>query len=133
MVKFKLNRGNEVFLFDPKLTKLVYKHDGNIPLRSSLEPLNTIQQQLDIKLSLVTSNDERWRKLRSATNPVVARPQAIYNFLPKQNAIAQEFTDILVEKCNGKELILNGFEKNLRLLGYECNFFFHKINELNFF
>lgn len=70
-----------------------------------------------------SSQGDRWRKLRTAVNPVMARPQTIYSYLPDHNQVADEFIELLNKRLNNqdKSAILDNFEDDLRLLALECN------------
>ena len=67
--------------------------------------------------------DENWKKLRSAINPILARPQIISSYLPNHNIVANEFIDLINEKFgNENQVELDFLEENLRLLALECKY-----------
>ena len=78
-------------------------------------------KQLFIILILY-SQGSRWRSLRSASNPIVARPQTIQFYLPNHNEVADEFIKLIYQKVNSasKSAQFDQFEENLRLLTLEC-------------
>jgi hypothetical protein len=72
----------------------------------------------------MSSQYERWRILRSASNPIIARPQMVQAYLPNQNEVADEFVRLINEEigtCSPAIAVFDGFEENLRLLTLECN------------
>ena len=70
----------------------------------------------------MNSQGERWRRLRTATNPSMARPQTVHSYLPSHNKIGDDFIELLYANFkNGQDsIILDNFEENLRLLALEC-------------
>lgn len=69
---------------------------------------------------LKISNGEEWRKLRSASNPVAARPQSVNLFFSKHNEIADEFMEILKSKFDNKQsTVVDNFDIQLKLSALE--------------
>ncbi len=70
------------------------------------------------------SQGERWRRLRSASNPIMARPQSIHNYLGNQNQVANEMIAYVerkfIENKSDRKLNYEGFDQVLRLLALEC-------------
>lgn len=68
------------------------------------------------------SQGERWRKLRSLANPVMARPQNIHSYLKNHNRIANDMIDIIDHKFekDNNQLLMSNFEQIIRLLTLEC-------------
>lgn len=64
--------------------------------------------------------------MRSASNPIVARPQSIMSYISFQNQVGNEFIEYIEKKFaeNGhpNKLTYNGFDQMLRLLALECKF-----------
>lgn len=77
-----------------------------------------------MKATLVNSQGERWRRLRTAANPVMARPQTIYSYLPNHNEITNDFVHILNTKIgpNNSSITIERFDEKLKLLALECKF-----------
>lgn len=70
------------------------------------------------------SQYERWRKLRSLSNPIAARLQTIHLYLPDQNQVADELVGLINEHINTKQnQVFGSFEEYLRLLTLECKFY----------
>jgi len=135
IVKWNLFRGNEVFLFNPAHIKAAFRQDGSKPLRSLMVPWVMMQQQMAISSSLLNSNGERWRSLRSAANPILASPRAVPSFLASQNAISDDFVRLLDERANAADsptFTIPNFEHSLRLLAYECKFLAFTASLLHF-
>ena len=71
------------------------------------------------------SNGERWKALRSSINPILVRPQTILSYLPNHNTVADEFIDLFNRKFReSNAVIIDGFDKQLRLLALECKFYY---------
>jgi len=61
--------------------------------------------------------------LRSASNPIIARPEIIQAYLPVQNEVADDFVKLINEEiytADQSTAVFEGFEENLRLLIFEC-------------
>ena len=65
---------------------------------------------------------DRWRKLRTASNPILARPQTIHSYIKNQNDVANELVNVINEKFEPNQNVLHyrSFEQLLRLLALEC-------------
>jgi hypothetical protein len=63
--------------------------------------------------------------MRSASNPILVKPQTIQSYAPNQSEVANDMIDVINEKfdSNSKVLHYEGFEKLLRLLALECKLF----------
>ncbi len=70
-----------------------------------------------IPIPIFSSVDERWRRLRTAANPIAARPQTVYLYITKHFEVVDEFIR-LVEKQLVDGTIKN-FEKQLQHLSLE--------------
>ena len=76
-----------------------------------------------IKFACLQSQGERWRKLRSASNPIAARPKNVALFLEKHDEVARDFLNIIDKKFgNNSSVVLNQFEENLKLAALESKF-----------
>ncbi len=77
----------------------------------------------------MNSMGERWRRLRTATNPVMARPQMIHSYLPVHNEITDDLVRIInrqIEAEDGSSVVFDKFDQMLRLLALECKLSVHK-------
>ena len=78
-----------------------------------------------VNIIYVNSSDpERWRMLRTITNPIVARPQSALNYLNDHNLIINDFVQVLNTKLDStnQQVSLDKFEIDLKLLALECLF-----------
>lgn len=119
----------KVYVFNPEYIKEIYKADSSTPFRPAADPMVKLHERIGIKLDLINSQGERWRKLRSLANPVMARPQNIHLYLKNHNRIANDLVDIIEQKFstdeNGQnEIFMSNFEQVIRLLTLECRFNF---------
>lgn len=123
IVKWKLLLGKEVFLFNPEHLRTIYQKETRIPARPLLEPMAMVQKEIGINHGLLVSGGDRWANLRSATNPIIAKPQVAYENLPNQNQISNDFVTIIkknfTSQSTGNVVQLKQFETSLRLLAYE--------------
>nr|QEV83802.1 cytochrome P450 [Brachionus rotundiformis] len=121
IVKWELFNQKNVYLYDPDLIRQAFKTDGNTPHRSLLFPILKLHKKLGIKSTLSNSQGERWRKLRSLSNPCMARPQAILSYLPNQNQVANELIDLIEQKFHttSNSITYHKFDQILRLLALE--------------
>lgn len=73
------------------------------------------------------SQNEEWKKQRSAANPIIAKPKTVASYLDIHNTIMDEFMDILRnktkvdEKTGAKSINVEKFENNLKFLALESN------------
>jgi hypothetical protein len=69
---------------------------------------------------------ERWRKLRTITNPIVARPQSATNYMNDHNIIINDFINLIKSKINpaDKALHLDSFQIDLKLVAFECKVYY---------
>ena len=74
-------------------------------------------------LGHVFSQGEFWKAQRSATNPIMARPQRVVSYLKAQNGIVDEFIQILIDELKhegkGESMTLNKFQDRLKFLNLE--------------
>ena len=69
----------------------------------------------------MSSRGDEWKKLRTASNPIIAKPKNVYYFLPSQNKIGNDFINIVHEKFgDSNSIVLNEFQETLKLLALEC-------------
>ena len=83
-----------------------------------------------IKTDLLNSQGEYWKTQRSATNPIMARPQKVLSYLPKQNRVVDEFLHLLELKMQqDNTLIDERFQINLKYINLERTLHFsHQYN-----
>ena len=95
------------------------------PHRPAIEPLLKLHEKIGISKTLLNSQNERWRKLRSASNPILVKPQTIQSYAPNQSEVANDMINVINAKFDTNSNILHyeGFEKLLRLLALECKEF----------
>jgi len=65
----------------------------------------------------------------------MARPQTIYSYLPDHNQIADEFIELLNKKLTNqdKNVTLDNFDQDLKLLALECKFNYKFYNIILFY
>jgi len=120
LVRWSIFDQKQLFLFNPDHIKEVFKADGAQPVRSVLEPLVKLHKKVNIKSALINSQNERWRQLRSASNPIIARPQTIKSYLPMHNTIASELINVIKSKIVEKNFtIIDKFQIYLKMLCLE--------------
>ena len=74
--------------------------------------------------NVLWSNGERWKRLRSAANPIAVKPQNISLFMPQQDKITKNLVKLINKKFEKKHsIVLNKFEQTLRLLALDCKSF----------
>ncbi len=69
------------------------------------------------------SQGERWRQLRTTSNPIIAKIQTIQSYLNNHNQVANEFIRLIDKNAreNSNNIaVYERFEENLRLLTLEC-------------
>lgn len=122
IVKWELFNQKNVYIYDPELIREAFKTDGNTPHRSVLFPILKLHKKLGVKSTLSNSQGDRWRKLRSLSNPCMARPQTILSYLPNQNQVANELINLIDNKFQEGSLSykFKNFDQVLRLLALEC-------------
>ena len=76
------------------------------------------------KNNYFNSVGDRWRQLRTAANPVVARPATIHSYIDKYSIVVNDFIEYLSRKFETQEsttILLNDFSGYLHYLSLECN------------
>ena len=85
------------------------------------------RKKLFFRLVKLFSQNEEWKKQRSAANPIIAKPKTVASYLDIHNTIMDEFLDILRnktkvdEKTGAKSIDVEKFENNLKFLALESN------------
>ena len=111
---------NEILLL--KLTKKIYVTNFYAILRNSLLFFAFF---CSITLILNLSQFDQWRRQRSASNPIVARPATVAHYLPMHNKIVNEFISLFLLKLDNGEnhIIEDNFQISLKLLHLLINTF----------
>lgn len=108
-------------MFNPELVKEVYKADSAMPLRPVAEPMVKLHKKIGLSADLINSQGEQWRKMRSLSNPVMAKPQTIHSYLENHNEVANDLVEFINAKFNhDHDMSFKNFDKVVRLLTLEC-------------
>jgi hypothetical protein len=106
-----------------------------MPMRLPVEPMTAYAKKRNYSLGLINSQNELWKRQRSLSNPIVAKPRSVFNYLNIHNSIINEFTHLIkakLSKSENEELKIDSFDEDLRFLALESiilNIYynFHKI------
>nr|QVK45590.1 cytochrome P450 [Brachionus paranguensis] len=115
LVRWSILGNNNVFVFKPEHAKIVFQNEGPSPNRPSVIPWEVYSKRKNYPPGLVNSQGEIWKNQRSASNPIVAKPQAVAMYLDTHNTIIDEFVNIMMKNSsNGDPFIIQKFEIELK-------------------
>lgn len=82
--------------FDPKMYEIVYRTEGNWPLRRAVEPFEYFRKHVRPELyhgigGLIFDQGETWGSMRKTVNPVMMKPQAVKRYVPIIDQVTREF------------------------------------------
>lgn len=111
----------ELWLFDPDHMKKVFQPEDNTPIRRLVDPWDLFHENKGLTRSLLNSQNEQWRRQRTAANPILARPSTVAQYLPMHNKIVDEFISIFKSKFRNSDNIIieQSFHLSLKLLTFE--------------
>ena len=95
------------------------------PTRSAIELWENYYNTRRNAYTLFTSNGPEWRNLRTASNPILMKPEYILSYFKIHNKIINEMIDWLNSKFENeqKSIELDEFNKTLQYLAFECKFY----------
>nr|AHL88999.1 cytochrome p450 3047A1 [Brachionus koreanus] len=115
LVRWSILGENNLFVFKPEHAKIVFQNEGPSPNRPSVIPWEVYSKRKNYPSGLVNSQGDIWKNQRSASNPIVAKPQAVAMYLDTHNKIIDEFVDILMNNShNGEPFAIKKFETELK-------------------
>ena len=99
--------------------------DGSTPIRPAAPAFVKLQELVGINSTILNSQGERWRRLRSASNPIMAKPQSVHSYISNQNQVGNELIEYINKKfdefnATGDQLHYSGFDQVLRHVALEC-------------
>jgi hypothetical protein len=79
------------------------------------------RDQCLVFFNILLSQGDEWRKLRTVSNPIVARPATVSLFLPQYNLVIDSVVELVNCRMAGKSSVtVEAFEKTLQLAALEC-------------
>nr|QEV83791.1 cytochrome P450 [Brachionus rotundiformis] len=115
LVRWSILGNNNLFVFRPDHAKIVFQNEGPSPSRPSVIPWDIYSKRKNYPPGLVNSQGETWKKQRRASNPILAKPQAVSMYLDTHNTIIDEFIISLKKKSLFDEsFIIAKFETELK-------------------
>ena len=100
------------------------------PGKKKFEPWIVYFKHLNRPQSLSNSDGPRWRKLRSAINPILSRPQAVVKHINDHNKIADDMIESIKRDIGNKDsAIYEQFDKKLKFLALECKLLMLNLNK----
>nr|QUF59381.1 cytochrome p450 CYP3047A1 [Brachionus angularis] len=122
LVKWSILGHKQIFIYNPDHAKLVFQVEGQIPIRPVVIPWQIYSKRKNYPPGLINSQGEEWKKQRSASNPIVARPKSVVTYLDTHNKITNEFIQILNNNFKTKQdnsFIVDKFQNELKFLTLE--------------
>nr|ATW72314.1 cytochrome p450 CYP3047A3 [Brachionus calyciflorus] len=117
LVRWSMLGDNSLFVFKPEHAKIVFQNEGSSPIRPAVIPWEVYSKRKKYPPGLVNSQGNEWKCQRSASNPIVAKPQSIALYLDTHNKIIDEFVDLLKNKSKiGEPICVEKFETDLKYL-----------------
>ncbi|XP_059178976.1 cytochrome P450 10-like [Physella acuta] len=94
VVRVQLGR-EWVMLEDVKDMENVFRNEGRYPIREVSDITKLIYQRHGFKLTLSHLQGEEWHALRTPVNKRLMKADSAYHYLEPQNAVADEFVQML--------------------------------------
>ncbi|CAL1535883.1 unnamed protein product, partial [Lymnaea stagnalis] len=100
LVKLRLGKVS-VLVSDPKDMETVFRNEGRYPFRPAIDLTSIYEKRKGLKGSLSSVNGEEWQALRTPLNRRLMKPDSASYYIEAQNAVADDFVNILgtEEKC----------------------------------
>ncbi|XP_059176954.1 cytochrome P450 10-like [Physella acuta] len=94
-----------VLLEDIKDIETVFRNEGKYPNRPGIDISKVIYEKNGLKLPLSEIQGEEWQKLRTPVNKRLMKADSAYHYLVPQNAVADDFVNILAtQKLTPEEM-----------------------------
>ncbi|XP_059176960.1 probable cytochrome P450 12a5, mitochondrial [Physella acuta] len=84
-----------VLLEDIKDIETVFRNDGNYPMKPGLDIFTIVYERNGFKKALNQVHGEEWYALRTPANKKLMKADSAYHYLVPQNAVADDFVNIL--------------------------------------
>nr|UOU03261.1 cytochrome P450 3047A1 [Brachionus rubens] len=115
LVRWSILGENDLYVFKPEHGKIIFQNEGPSPNRPVVIPWDVYSKRKNYTPGLVNSQGNVWKIQRSASNPIVAKPQSVAMYLNTHNKIIDEFIEILKNKSsNGDSFVIDKFETELK-------------------
>ncbi|XP_004476680.1 cholesterol side-chain cleavage enzyme, mitochondrial [Dasypus novemcinctus] len=91
----KLGNRESVFIIDPEDVAILFKFEGPNPERLIVPPWMAYHQHYKRPVGVLLKNSRDWRTDRVVLNQEVMALEAVQNFVPLLEAVAQDFVSVL--------------------------------------
>lgn len=98
MVKLPSMFGTRAMLmtFDPNIFEVIYRTEGNWPLRRGLDAFEYFRKQVRPELfgdsaGLVFEQGEKWGNMRKSVGPVMLKLKGVKSYVPVVDQVTREF------------------------------------------
>ena len=110
----QLGKPDFVMITDPDDMELVYRNEGQFPVREGIETMNYHRKLLrkDVYkkyVGLATSQGEEWWEFRHKVNPILMQPKATKVYVPKIDEISTDFVQKILAKKDAEDRLSDEF------------------------
>ncbi|XP_070561087.1 probable cytochrome P450 49a1 [Ptychodera flava] len=89
-----------VNIIDPADVEVMFKHDGRMPERPSLEPLVKAREMYKRSIGVANLQGKEWRRIRSGVQSFVMRPKSVAQYIPDLDDVSKDFIALMKELRN---------------------------------
>lgn len=119
-----LGQQDILLTFDPKIYEIVYRTEGNWPIRRSLVTFEYYRKHRRPEVfggigGLLSDQGETWANMRKSVSPVMLKPKAVKSYVPVVDQVTREFVSKIHTMRDAKGEMPVDFSNELGLWAIE--------------